>query len=45
MAALATPFRGGALDEDAYRALIAQQLAGGTSGLVPMRHHGRGGDA
>src|SRR4029079_9592864 len=33
--ALATPFRGGALDEDAYRALVRQQLAGGTAGLVP----------
>ena len=35
MTALATPFRGGALDEDAYRALVRQQLAGGTAGLVP----------
>ncbi|MFY0580608.1 4-hydroxy-tetrahydrodipicolinate synthase [Cystobacter fuscus] len=36
MTALATPFRQGAFDEGAYRALIRQQLAGGTSGLVPM---------
>ena len=30
MTALATPFRDGALDEAAYRALVRQQLAGGT---------------
>ncbi len=36
MTALATPFRQGAFDEAAYRALIRQQLAGGTSGLIPM---------
>jgi 4-hydroxy-tetrahydrodipicolinate synthase len=36
MTALATPFRQGAFDEGAYRALIRQQLAGGTSGLIPM---------
>ncbi|MGZ3459983.1 MAG: 4-hydroxy-tetrahydrodipicolinate synthase [Archangium sp.] len=36
MTALATPFRDGAFDEAAYRALIRQQLAGGTSGLIPM---------
>lgn len=34
--ALATPFRDGALDEEAYRALIRMQLAHGTHGLVPM---------
>jgi len=34
--ALATPFRHGALDEPAYRALIQLQLAQGTTGLVPM---------
>jgi 4-hydroxy-tetrahydrodipicolinate synthase len=34
--ALATPFMDGALDEDAYRALIRMQLANGTTGLVPM---------
>jgi 4-hydroxy-tetrahydrodipicolinate synthase len=36
MTALATPFRDGRLDEDAYRALIDRQAAGGTSGIVPM---------
>jgi 4-hydroxy-tetrahydrodipicolinate synthase len=36
MTALATPFRQGAFDEGAYRALIRQQIAGGTSGLIPM---------
>ncbi len=36
MTALATPFREGALDEAAYRALIRQQLAGGIRVLVPM---------
>jgi 4-hydroxy-tetrahydrodipicolinate synthase len=36
MTALATPFRDGALDEAAYRALVRQQLSGGTSVLIPM---------
>ncbi|NTX00389.1 4-hydroxy-tetrahydrodipicolinate synthase [Myxococcus sp. CA040A] len=36
MTALATPFRNGALDESAYRALVRQQIEGGTSVLVPM---------
>ncbi|MBZ4394427.1 4-hydroxy-tetrahydrodipicolinate synthase [Myxococcus sp. AS-1-15] len=36
MTALATPFRNGALDESAYRALVRQQLEGGTSVLIPM---------
>ncbi|WNZ60656.1 4-hydroxy-tetrahydrodipicolinate synthase [Myxococcus sp. MxC21-1] len=36
MTALATPFRNGALDEPAYRALVRQQIEGGTSVLVPM---------
>ncbi len=36
MTALATPFRDGALDEAAYRALVRQQIAGGTSVLIPM---------
>ncbi|MCE9673360.1 4-hydroxy-tetrahydrodipicolinate synthase [Myxococcus stipitatus] len=36
MTALATPFRDGALDEPAYRALVRQQIEGGTSVLVPM---------
>jgi 4-hydroxy-tetrahydrodipicolinate synthase len=36
MTALATPFRNGALDEEAYRGLVRQQLAGGTAALLPM---------
>jgi 4-hydroxy-tetrahydrodipicolinate synthase len=36
MTALATPFRDGALDEAAYRALVRQQVSGGTSVLIPM---------
>ncbi len=36
MTALATPFREGALDETAYRALVRQQISGGTSVLIPM---------
>jgi 4-hydroxy-tetrahydrodipicolinate synthase len=36
LTALATPFREGRFDEEAYRALIADQLAHGTSGLVPV---------
>lgn len=36
MVALATPFKNGALDEDAYRALIRYQLENGTDGLIPM---------
>src|SRR5271169_522541 len=36
LTALATPFRDGRFDEDAYRALIADQLQQGTSGLVPV---------
>ena len=36
MVALATPFRNGALDEEAFRGLIQYQLDNGTSGLVPM---------
>jgi 4-hydroxy-tetrahydrodipicolinate synthase len=36
MTALATPFREGALDEAAYRALVRQQISGGTSVLIPM---------
>lgn len=35
MTALATPFRDGRLDEDAYRKLIAYQLENGTDVLVP----------
>ena len=36
LTALATPFRDGRFDEDAYRTLIADQLAHGTAGLVPV---------
>lgn len=36
MVALATPFKGGALDEEAYRGLIRYQLDNGTEGLVPI---------
>jgi len=36
MTALATPFRDGAFDEQAYRALVRYQMEGGTSGLIPM---------
>lgn len=36
MVALATPFRGGSLDAEAYRGLIRFQLEHGTEGLVPM---------
>jgi 4-hydroxy-tetrahydrodipicolinate synthase len=36
LTALATPFRDGRLDEDAYRAHIRDQLEHGTSGLVPV---------
>ena len=36
MTALATPFRDGQLDEPAYRALVEQQIGGGTSVLIPM---------
>lgn len=35
LVALATPFRDGALDERAYRALCEWQIANGTDGLVP----------
>ncbi len=33
--ALVTPFRGGTLDEDAFRAFVDWQIAEGSSGLVP----------
>jgi len=36
MTALATPFQNGKLDEEAYRALIDRQVAGGTSGVLPI---------
>src|SRR5215475_13786785 len=34
--ALVTPFKNGALDEKAFRALVAWQIAEGTNGLVPV---------
>lgn len=34
--ALVTPFRAGALDEGAFRALVERQIAGGVHGLVPV---------
>jgi 4-hydroxy-tetrahydrodipicolinate synthase len=34
--ALITPFRGGALDEEAFRRLVEWQIAEGTHGLVPV---------
>jgi 4-hydroxy-tetrahydrodipicolinate synthase len=36
LVALATPFRNGALDQDAYRAFIRWQLDNGTNGFVPL---------
>jgi len=33
--ALVTPFRNGALDEEAFRALIEEQIEAGVHGLVP----------
>jgi 4-hydroxy-tetrahydrodipicolinate synthase len=40
--ALATPFRGGQLDEAAYRALCEEQMAAGTDGLIPCGTTGEG---
>ena len=34
--ALVTPFRGGKFDEDAFRSLIEDQIAGGITGIVPV---------
>ncbi len=34
--ALITPFRGGAVDEEAFVALVERQIAGGVHGLVPV---------
>src|SRR5437016_9277211 len=34
--ALVTPFKNGSLDEKAFRALVAWQMAEGTNGLVPV---------
>src|SRR5690242_3274623 len=36
MVALATPFKNGALDEEAFRGLIKYQLDNGTDGLIPI---------
>ena len=36
MPALVTPFKDGAIDEEAFRALIDWQIASGSSGLVPV---------
>jgi 4-hydroxy-tetrahydrodipicolinate synthase len=36
MPALVTPFRDGAVDEDAFVALVERQIAGGVHGLVPV---------
>jgi 4-hydroxy-tetrahydrodipicolinate synthase len=36
LTALATPFRDGHLDEEAYKAFVLEQLQEGTSGLVPV---------
>ena len=35
MTALVTPFSGGRLDEDAFRALVRRQVDNGVQGLVP----------
>ena len=34
--ALVTPLRNGAVDEDALRRLVAEQIAAGVDGLVPV---------
>jgi len=36
MTALVTPFRGDAIDEEALRRLVDEQIAGGVDGLVPV---------
>jgi 4-hydroxy-tetrahydrodipicolinate synthase len=36
LVALATPFKNGAFDEDAYRALCRFQIENGTDGLIPI---------
>ncbi|MFN7132585.1 MAG: dihydrodipicolinate synthase family protein, partial [Myxococcales bacterium] len=36
LTALASPFKDGAFDVDAYRAFIEFQIAGGVDGLVPI---------
>ncbi|HEX9579121.1 MAG TPA: dihydrodipicolinate synthase family protein, partial [Myxococcales bacterium] len=42
MVALVTPFKDGAVDEPALRALVKWQLAQGTDGLVPCGTTGEG---
>ncbi len=42
MVALVTPFKGGAVDEDALRALARWQIEKGTDGLVPCGTTGEG---
>jgi len=42
LTALVTPMRDGALDEEALRRLVADQLAGGVDGLVPCGTTGEG---
>lgn len=34
--AIVTPFRGGKFDEEAFRSLIEDQIAGGVTGIVPV---------
>ena len=36
LTALVTPFRDGAVDEEAFRALVSWQIESGTAGLVPV---------
>ncbi len=40
--ALVTPFKSGALDEDAFRALVEWQIENGTHGFVPVGTTGEG---
>ncbi|MCS5638684.1 MAG: dihydrodipicolinate synthase family protein, partial [Myxococcota bacterium] len=35
LTALVTPFRGGAVDDDALAALVERQVAAGVDGVVP----------
>ena len=42
LTALVTPFRDGAVDEDAFVALVERQIAGGIHGLVPVGTTGEG---
>ncbi len=45
MPALITPMKNGAVDEAAFRKFVSWQIAEGSHGLVPMRHHWRIADA